>query len=40
MEVKSKGDITSDGQKAWLMELANARVPAMVARVLAENEAA
>ncbi|CAN0219031.1 unnamed protein product [Pylaiella littoralis] len=40
VEVKSKGDITSNAQKAWLMELQNARVPAMVTRVLAEKEAA
>ncbi|CAM9529270.1 unnamed protein product [Ectocarpus sp. 4 AP-2014] len=39
VEVKSKDDITSHAQKAWLMELENARVPAMVARVLAEKEA-
>lgn len=40
VEVKSKGDITSNAQKAWLMELQNARVPAMVTRVLAEKEVA
>lgn len=39
VEVKSKDDITSHAQKAWLMELENARVPAMVTRVLAEKEA-
>ena len=37
--MKSKGDTTSCIQKAWLMELSNARVPAKVARVLAETEA-
>ncbi|CAM9123142.1 unnamed protein product [Ectocarpus sp. 12 AP-2014] len=39
VEVKSKDDVTSHAQKAWLMELENARVPAMVTRVLAEKEA-
>ncbi|CAM9883284.1 unnamed protein product [Ectocarpus sp. 13 AM-2016] len=39
VEVKSKDDITSHAQKAWLMELENARVPAMVTRVLTEKEA-
>lgn len=39
VEVKSKDDITSHAQKAWLMELESARVPAMVTRVLAEREA-
>lgn len=36
--MKSKGDVISNVQKAWLMELENARVPAMVTRVLTEEE--
>eukprot|EP00903_Cladosiphon_okamuranus_P011449 g10786.t1 len=38
VEVKSKGDITSNVQKAWLMELQNAGVRAMVTRVLTDEE--
>lgn len=39
VEVKSKGDTISKEQKAWLVELEDIGVPAMVARVVAENEA-
>ncbi|CAM9857544.1 unnamed protein product [Ectocarpus sp. 12 AP-2014] len=39
VEVKSKGDTISKEQKAWLAELEDIGVPAMVSRVVAENEA-
>ncbi|CAM9136004.1 unnamed protein product [Ectocarpus fasciculatus] len=38
VEVKSKGDTISKEQKAWLAELEDIGVPAIVTRVLAENE--
>ncbi|CAB1111846.1 unnamed protein product [Ectocarpus sp. CCAP 1310/34] len=39
VEVKSKGDTIRKEQKAWLAELEDIGVPAMVSRVVAENEA-
>jgi len=38
VEVKSKGDTTSNIQTAWLAALAEAGVDARVARVLTEGE--
>eukprot|EP00752_Nemacystus_decipiens_P018678 g16744.t2 len=38
VEVKSKSDVTSQVQEAWLRELKSARVPARVTRVWARSE--